>query len=532
MNTRHCFFIVSSVIFVFIIGCGLDNHRAFYLFAVFVPLFILGLHDIWQKKSNVLRNYPIIGHLRYMLLKIRPQIHQYFVESETESAPFSREQRLLVSERSRLVNDNIPFGTLRDVYQEGYEWFSHSMRPQKISDHEMKVAVGGDDCLKPYVASRLNVSAMSFGALGKKAVLALNLGAKLGGFYQNTGEGGLTPYHLKNRGDVVMQIGTGYFGCREKKSGTFSEELFIEKSTLDQVKMIEIKISQGAKPAHGGVLPAIKVTEEIATIRNVESGVDCVSPPSHSAFRTPIEMLEFIAKLRKLSGGKPVGFKLCIGIHQEFMNICKAMLQTGILPDFITVDGAEGGTGAAPVEFTNNIGVPLNEGLIFVHNCLTGIGVRDKIKIIAAGKVISGFDLAKKLALGADICNSARGMMFSLGCIQSRRCHNNTCPTGIATQDNKLMYGLDVEGKAVRVKNYHHQTLHNFREVLGAAGLTSPDDLLPQHIWRRLNQSEGVENYAKLYEYLDVGVLLGDNVEWAHAEEWSKASAETFVALV
>jgi glutamate synthase domain-containing protein 2 len=373
---------------------------------------------------------------------------------------------------------------------------------------------------------------MSFGALGKKAVLALNLGAKLGDFYQNTGEGGLTPYHLENRGDVVMQIGTGYFGCREKKSGKFCEELFIEKSTLAQVKMIEIKISQGAKPAHGGVLPAVKVTKEIAAIRNVEPGVDCISPPSHSAFRTPIEMLEFIVKLRELSGGKPVGFKLCIGIHQEFMNVCKAMLQTGTLPDFITVDGAEGGTGAAPVEFTNNIGVPLNEGLIFVHNCLTGIGVRDKIKIIAAGKVISGFDLAKKLALGADICNSARGMMFSLGCIQSRRCHNNTCPTGIATQDDKLMYGLDVEGKAVRVKNYHHQTLHNFHEVLGAAGLTSPDDLLPQHIWRRLNQSEGVENYAKLYEYLDVGVLLGDDVEWAHAEEWYKASAETFAVLV
>lgn len=529
MSVRRGFFLIALIVFAFICAAGYFSHDALYLLFFAVPLFLLGLHDVFQRRSNILRNYPVLGHLRFMLLKIRPQIHQYFVESETEAAPFSHEQRELVYERADRKNDSIPFGTLKDVYATGHEWMSHSIAPKKIPDGEMKIEIGGADCKQPYTASRLNISAMSFGSLSKNAVLALNKGAKLGQFYQNTGEGGLTPYHLHYGGDIVMQLGTGYFGCRYKDSGQFNAEMFVEKAQCPQVKMIEIKISQGAKPAHGGILPAVKVSKEIAAIRHVQEGVDCISPPSHSTFSTPVELLEFVAQLRQLADGKPVGFKLCVGIRSEFMSICKAMLQTGILPDFITVDGAEGGTGAAPVEFSDSLGMPLNEGLVFVHNCLTGIGVRDQVRIIASAKVLTGFDIARKLALGADLCNSARPMMFSLGCIQSRQCHLNTCPTGITTQDPELMYGLNVDEKAERVCNYHEITLRNFRDVLGAAGLENPEQLRPEHVWRRVSADEGIKNFAQLYTYLKPNDLLNDHVDWEYAYEWANASADSFV---
>lgn len=528
MTVRRGFFIISLVVLAFIVVAGSINAKALYLLFFAVPLLLVGVYDVLQTRSNVLRNFPIVGHLRFMLLKIRPQIHQYFIENETDANPFSREQRELVYQRSQKMNDNIPFGTLRDVYATGYEWMSHSITPKEIADCEMKINIGGGDCTQPYLASRLNISAMSFGALGKKAIMALNKGAKLGGFAHNTGEGGVTPYHLEYGGDLVMQVGTGYFGCRYKDTGKFNPEMFVEKANHIHVKMIEIKLSQGAKPAHGGILPAAKVTAEIAKIRHVPEGKDCVSPPCHSAFSTPIELLQFVAKLRELSGGKPVGFKLCIGVRAEFMAICKAMLSTGILPDFITVDGAEGGTGAAPIEFSNSVGMPLNEGLIFVHNCLLGIDVRDKIRLIASAKVVTGFDIAKKLALGADMCNIARPMMFSLGCIQSRQCHLNTCPTGIATQDASLMYGISVDDKAERVCHYHDASLKNFREVLGAAGLRSPDNLLPEHIWRRVNADEGIKNYSQLYKYLHQGDLLTDRLDWEYAYEWQSASKDCF----
>ena len=530
MTVRRSFIALAVIILLLNIGAGFLNHTLFYFLLIVIPLIAVGLRDMWQTRSNILRNYPIIGHLRFFLLSIRPEIRQYFIESDTDALPFSRESRELIEQRSKRVDDNLPFGTLRDVYAPGYEWLSHSLDPQHIADEEAKLVIGGDDCLQPYTASRLNISAMSFGALGNKAVMALNKGAKLGSFAQNTGEGGLTQYHLKYGGDIFWQIGTGYFGCRVKKTGKFCPEMFAEKAQHDSVKMIEIKLSQGAKPAHGGVLPAAKVSAEIAEIRHVEQGVDCVSPPKHSAFSTPIELLEFIATLRQLSGGKPVGFKLCIGVRSEFMAICKAMLATKIMPDFITVDGSEGGTGAAPIEFSNFIGMPLSEALIFVHNCLTGIGVRDKIKIIASGKVVTGFDMAKKLALGADMCNMARPMMFALGCVQSRRCHTNTCPTGIATQRKQFLYGLNVDDKAQRVCNFHHVTLKNFREVLGAAGLSHPDHLLPDHIWRRVNADEGIKSYAQLYHYLPSGALLSDQIDWEYANDWRCANKENFVS--
>ncbi len=532
MTVRKYFFLISATVILFVCFAGIFRPHALYALFFLIPLFLLGLYDVLQRHSNILRNYPLLGHFRYILLKIRPQIRQYFVESEMEGTPYSHEQRMLIQERGLKTNDNTPFGTLSNVYAPGYEWLTQSLAPKNIPDEEMKVVFGGDACTKPYTASRLNISAMSFGALGGRAIMALNKGAKLGGFAHNTGEGGLTPYHLKNGGDIFMQVGTGYFGCRDRETGEFDAAMFTEKAQLDVVKMIEIKLSQGAKPAHGGVLPGAKVSAEIAAIRHVKEGVDCISPPAHSAFSTPLEMMAFIQQLRELSGGKPIGFKLCLGVPSEFMAICKAMLKTGIYPDFITIDGAEGGTGAAPVEFTNSIGVPLNEGLAFVNNCLVGMNVRDKVKVIASGKVVTGFDFAKKLALGADCCNMARPMMFSLGCVQSRRCHNNTCPTGVATQDKALGSALDVDSKAEQVCNFHESTLYNLREVLGAAGLEHPDQLLPSHIWRRLDNDLGMKSYAQLYKFLKPGALLDDGFDWHFSADWHAASAESFSPII
>ncbi|MBN2615504.1 MAG: FMN-binding glutamate synthase family protein [Bacteroidales bacterium] len=468
---------------------------------LFGPLILLGLYDMTQKRHAIKRNFPVVGNFRYLLETFRPEIMQYFVETDTEGRPINRIMRSMVYERAKKVNDTTPFGTEMDVYAEGYEWMPHSIYAKNFGtiDSNPRVQIGGADCKQPYNASILNISAMSFGALSKNAVMAMNKGAKLGGFAQNTGEGGLSPYHLKYGGDIFWQIGTGYFGCRTK-DGKFSPELFREKANLEQVKMIEIKISQGAKPGHGGVLPASKNTKEIAGIRLVEPHTDVLSPPMHSAFSNAKELTLFIKQLRDLSGGKPVGFKLCVGQKKEFTDICEAMLETGIKPDFITVDGGEGGTGAAPVEFSNSLGMPLREGLSFVYDTLIHYDLKKDIKLIASGKVISGFDMVRTMALGADLCNSARAMMMATGCIQALECNKNTCPTGVATQNKTLMKGLVVEDKSVKVANFHEVTIRSFIELLGAAGISDHSELNRTHIYRRVN-GEKVMRYDEIYPY-------------------------------
>lgn len=478
-----------------------------------------------QRSHAIRRNFPVIGHFRYLLEEIRPEIQQYFIESNTDGAPFSREERSVVYQRAKGALDSLPFGTQHNVYAPGYEWISHSIMPKKISG-ATGTTIGGPDCTQPYEAAYLNISAMSYGSLSKQAVLALNKGAKMGGFYHNTGEGGVSPYHLKNGGDLVWQIGTGYFGCRSK-TGTFDPEKFKKNAALNEVKMIEIKLSQGAKPGHGGILPGKKVTEEVAAIRGVDIGKDVNSPPAHSAFSTPIELLQFIKQLRELSNGKPIGFKLCVGKKREFLSIVKAMLETKIMPDFITVDGMEGGTGAAPLEFSNSIGMPLNDALIFVHNSLVGTNLRDHIRIIATGKITTGFDIAKKIAQGADLCNSARGMLFALGCIQALRCNANNCPTGIATQDPSLSVGLDVTDKSVRVYKYQKETIKSFLEIVGTTGVTHPSELKPWSIKHRVNAFE-VKHYEELYEYIERGSLLGKDIPQSFQRSWKNSSAVIF----
>jgi len=497
------------------------------------PLLLLGMYDLLEPTHNVIRNYPIIGHLRYLFEAIRPEIQQYFVESDISGRPFTRELRSVVYQRAKGALDTRPFGTIRDLYKDDAEWIAHSMAPLSTPEAAPRILIGEGRCLKPYSASLLNISAMSFGSLSKNAILALNGGAKLGGFAHNTGEGGLSPYHLEPGGDLIWQIGTGYFGCRTPDGG-FDPEEFARKSRLDPVKMIEIKLSQGAKPGHGGILPASKVTAEISKIRGVPMGTDVISPPCHSTFGSPRELLEFVATLRELSGGKPVGFKLCVGRLEEFMGICKAMVETGEVPDFITVDGSEGGTGAAPMEFSNAVGVPLTEGLLAVHNCLLGCGVRDKIRVIASGKIVTGFHMIQRMAIAADLCNSARPMMFSLGCIQALRCNTNYCPVGVATQDPDLIRGLSVADKRVRVSNYHRNTVHAALEILGAAGLSSTEELQPHHIMRRVSSTH-ILSYADIYDYYEPGELLDSHNgrgSGPHANLfarcWEKASSERF----
>ena len=496
-----------------------------WAFALVVPILLIGAADMLQTRQAVRRNFPLIGRARYLLEAIRPEINQYFVESNTSGTPFSREVRSLVYQRAKNAIDTLPFGTERDVYETGYEWINHSIRARHASEHSPRVSIGSKSCQQPYLASVLNVSAMSFGALSHAAVSALNRGAKMGGFAHNMGEGGLSPYHLEG-GDLVWQLGTAYFGARDA-DGRFSDEQFAKRATLEAVKMIEIKLSQGAKPGHGGILPAAKLTPEIAEIRGVPLGRDVLSPPAHTAFDTPIELLEFLARLRRLSGGKPVGFKLCVGKRSEFLAICKAMLETGILPDFITVDGAEGGTGAAPLEFSNVVGTPLVEGLVFVHNSLAGIGVRAHVRVLASGRVMTGFDIAHKLAIGADAVNSARAMMFALGCIQARRCNTNACPTGVATQNPELVRGLVVGDKATRVANYHRNTVKAFCEILAAAGLDHPRELRPWHVVRRVSPTE-VRTYADIFDYLEPGELLGSHVSEAYRRAWLAARPDSF----
>lgn len=505
---RYTFFkflvvvILLQIIFAFYWPVGL------WSLVVLAPVCFIGLIDVFSKEHAIRRNFPVLGNLRYLFEKVRPEIMQYFVETDTEGRPIDRIHRSLVYRRAKKVNDTNPFGTQQVVYRPGYEWLGHSLYAlhHEEIDYHQRVRVGGKECTQPYDASLFNISAMSYGSLSKNAVLAMNLGAKEGGFFHNTGEGSISPFHLEHGGDLVWQIGTGYFGCRNEEGG-FSEEKFKERAQLPSVKMIEIKLSQGAKPGHGGILPASKNTEEIAAIRDVKPHTDVFSPPTHSAFSDVKGLLEFVRKLRELSGGKPVGFKLCVGSKQEFVSICEAMISTGILPDFISVDGGEGGTGAAPVEFSDSMGMPLRDGLAFVHNTLRGYRLRKEIKLIASGRVINGFDIVRAIALGADLTNSARGMMLAVGCIQALQCNVNTCPTGVATQDKMLMKGLNVEDKASRVLNYHEETMKAFYELIGAAGIKSTAEITREHINRRISLSE-VRTYEELYPTVQEGVLL------------------------
>jgi len=454
-----------------------------WAFLVLIPLYFLGLYDMLQTRQSIRRLYPLLGRFRYLLESFRPEIQQYFVESDTSGAPIPREFRSLVYQRSKGDRDTRPFGTIFDVNRAGYEWVNHSMLPKHLTDTNPRVKFGGPDCLKPYMASPLNISAMSYGALSKNAIMALNKGAKIGGFSHNTGEGSMSPYHLEHGGDIIWQIGTGYFGCRDEQ-GNFNPTTFAKNANKDVVKMIEIKMSQGAKPGHGGILPAAKLTQEIAAIRHVPMGEDVVSPPSHSAFSTPIELLNFVKH-------------------------CKAMIETGITPDFITVDGGEGGTGAAPTEMTNSVGTPVRDGLVFVNNALIGFGLRDKIRIIASGKMFSAFHILRAIALGADTVNSARGMMLSLGCIQARTCNSDHCPTGIATQNPSRNKAIVVTDKAQRVANFQRETITNLVELVGAAGLNGIHELKPKHINRRV-QGTDVKNYAQLYPTIEENALLDD----------------------
>ena len=496
------------------------------LLAVTASLTLLGVVDLLQSKHSILRNYPIAGHLRFLLEHVRPEMRQYFFEDAKNGMPFGRDKRAVVYQRAKMVLDKRPFGTEYDVYSDGFEWLSHSITPRAHATEHFRVSIGGSQCRQPYSASIFNISAMSFGALSGNAIRALNGGAKRGDFAHDTGEGAISPYHREGGGDIIWEIGSGYFGCRTA-SGAFDEKTFARKAADPQIKMIELKLSQGAKPGHGGVLPGPKVTVEIADIRGVGVGEDCISPAAHSTFSTPIGLLQFIARLRDASGGKPTGFKLCIGQPHEFLAICKAMVETGIRPDFIVVDGKEGGTGAAPIEFMDHIGMPLREGLSFVHDALVGIGVRNEIRLGASGKIISAFDIARAMALGADWCNSARGFMFALGCIQSQSCHTDRCPVGVATQDVTRQRALVVPDKTTRVANFHAATLRSLVELTAAAGLDHPNAFRRHHISRRVSPSN-VMTFAELYPALTPGELLQGTRRPRFARAWASASADSF----
>jgi glutamate synthase domain-containing protein 2 len=533
--SRYTAFVICLVLLVFwAVLVWRDPHTWHPLtttvLVVFGLLGLIGVHDMLQRQHAILRNYPVIGHIRWMAELVRPEIRQYLIEADEDAAPFSRSQRSLVYQRAKGDSGERPFGTLLDTYRDGYEFVGHSMMPAPAADPaSFRISIGNDQCPRPYSASVFNISAMSFGALSANAIRALNAGAKRGGFSHDTGEGSISPYHLEMGGDIVWELGSGYFGCRTD-DGHFDPERFAAAAAHDQVKMIEIKLSQGAKPGHGGVLPAAKVTPEIALTRGVPMGRDCVSPARHSAFSTPLEMMAFITQLRTLGGGKPVGFKLCIGHPWEFMGIVKAMLESGVVADFIVVDGGEGGTGAAPTEFSDHIGAPMREGLLFVHNTLVGAGLRGRIKLGVAGKIVSAFDIASVLAIGADWANAARGFMFAVGCVQSRSCNTNRCPTGVATQDRLRQGALVVPDKAERVYNFHRLTLRALAEMLAAAGLQHPDELEPHHLVRRVSATE-IRQFSELHNFLKPGELLGDACEDGfYAENWKRASAATFAA--
>ena len=497
--------------------------------AIFGILAGMGVYDLIQTKHSILRNYPVLGHMRFFFEGIRPEIRQYLIESDQDEEPFSRDDRSLVYQRAKGVEDARPFGTRMRVYDAGYSWVTHSVQPVHITDTDFRVTIGNKDCKQPYDASIYNISAMSFGSLSANAISALNKGAKMGQFAHDTGEGGISRYHREGGGDLIYEIGSGYFGCRTE-DGQFDPDKFKEQAASDQIKMIELKLSQGAKPGHGGMLPASKISAEIAAARGIPMGHDCISPAAHSAFTSPVQMMEFLGKLRDLSGGKPVGFKLCIGHQREFMCMVKAMLDTGIVPDFIVVDGTEGGTGAAPLEFANHVGMPMVEGLTFVHNTLRGAGIRDQVKLGAAGKVVSAFDIARALALGADWCNSARGFMFAVGCIQAQACHTNHCPVGVATQDPTRQRALDVDDKSQRVARFHRNTLMALGEMTGAAGLEHPSDFLPRHMMMRQSDNSMVQG-DQVYGYLPEGYLLDDQSPDYNGNKtrWARAQADSFV---
>jgi glutamate synthase domain-containing protein 2 len=493
---------------------------------VLAPLLVVGVSDLNQRSHAILRNYPIIGHIRFLLEAIRPELRQYLIEDERDPVPFSREHRALVYRRAKNVHDAQPFGTVKDVDAVGYGWISHSIRPRRLTDHDFRVTIGGPDCRQPYSASVFNISGTSFGALSANAIMAFNKGAHLGGFAHNTGEGSISKHHRVHGGDIVWQVATGYFGCRTPE-GLFDPDRFAAQAVDPQVRMIEVKLSQGAKPGHGGVLPKAKITAEIAETRGVGRDTDCVSPAAHSAFSTPREFIAFIVQLRELSGGKPVGIKMAIGHRYEFLAIVKAMLEVGASPDFIVVDGGEGGTGAAPSELSNHVGMPLTEGLGFVHNALVGAGLRDRIKLGASGKLVSAYDLCRVFAIGADYALGARTFMFAVGCIQSRSCHTNGCPTGVATQSTLRQRALVVADKAPRVANFHRNTMRALAELLGAAGLSHPDDIKPWHLQFR-HQSGAVLRGDDVYPHVAPGAILRGEMSDDLSREWLRARADSF----
>lgn len=501
-----------------------------WIFIIVAPIILLGFYDMFQSKHAIMRTFPLLGRGRYVFEDLRPKIYQYFIESDTNGRPIHRNNRSVVYQRAKGVLDTVPFGTQKDVYEEGYEWINHSiaaLRPDQL-DHHPRVQVGGDNCKQPYDLSVLNVSAMSFGSLSKNAILALNGGAKIGHFAHNTGEGGISPYHKEQGGDLIYQLGTGYFGARTE-DGNFSPKKFVKTlENAPSVKMIEIKLSQGAKPGHGGILPAKKNTQEISEIRGVPQGTDVLSPPYHHAFNTPKGLLQFVQQLRELSGGKPIGFKLCVGRKSEFISICKAMVETGILPDYIAVDGGEGGTGAAPLEFSNSVGTPFKDGLVFVDDALKGFGLRDKIRVIVSGKIITGYHIYRALALGADACYCARAMMLALGCIQALECNKNTCPTGVATQKKELVAGLVVSDKKQRVANYQMDTVESFVELMAATGISEIEKINRSTISRRIDML-ATKRYDEIYPELEIGCLLKEStVPQAWKKDWEQASVEQF----
>jgi glutamate synthase domain-containing protein 2 len=526
---RKLFFVFSIVTSaLLILGAIFIHVNVLFGFLIVGPLIVMGIQDIVQTKQSLKRNFPVLGRLRYVFEEMRPKIQQYFVENDTDGAPINRIDRSVIYQRAKKQIDTTPFGTQLNVYAEGYEWMSHSIAPLDFHklDHHPRVKIGNKDCKQPYDASVLNISAMSFGSLSGNAVESLNAGAKIGGFAHNTGEGGISPHHLKNGGDIVWQVGTGYFGARDTE-GNFSPTAFAANATRPEVKMIELKLSQGAKPGHGGILPAKKNTPEIAAIRLVKPFTTVFSPPFHSAFSTPRELILFIQKMRELSGGKPVGFKLCIGRKSEFISICKAMVELDLYPDFITVDGGEGGTGAAPPEFSNFVGMPLLDALAFVDNMLRGFNIRQHIKIDCSGKVFTGFHMVRAIALGADLCNSARAMMMALGCIQALECNRNTCPTGVATQDQALIKGLVIDDKKVRVANFHKHTVESFVELLAAAGIDSPSGLNRHQISRRVFMNE-VKTLEEIYPSVPAGALLNGQMPERYQLSVQAASADRF----
>jgi glutamate synthase domain-containing protein 2 len=527
MFTRYTPYALSILASMVLVALAWVN--PWWWFAAVPVLFLAGLgtYDVFFSRTHTIsRNYPIAAHLRYVFETFGPEIRQYFIQRDTEEVPFSREQRSIVYQRAKGALDKRPFGTLHNVYEGGYEWMSHSMNPSDNLDPDFRVTIG-KQCPQPYSASVLNISAMSFGSLSDNAIRALNRGAEKGGFYHDTGEGSISRYHTEANGDLVWEIGSGYFGCRDSH-GNFDEDKFRENARREQVKMIEIKLSQGAKPGHGGMLPAPKVTPEIAEARGVEPWQDVISPASHSAFRTPTELMHFIAHLRELSGGKPVGFKLAIGHPWEWFGLVKAMISTGEKPDFIVVDGGEGGTGAAPLEFTNRLGMPMAEALLLVHNTLVGTHLREHISLGAAGKITTAFNIARTMALGADWCNAARGFMFALGCIQAQACHTDKCPSGVATQARRRSKNLDVPDKSERVYNFHRQTLKALANLIGAAGLRHPSELGPEHILRR-DASDNILSYHERYPFIAPGELLGGQCEHSPFREfWGSSQADSF----